>query len=98
MSVLTIEVGQPVVLSGSGAISTAAGTILGFYVATTSSGIISIQDGGSGGTTLDGNITPAAGRFHRFPTRIGSASGAYMTLVSGAINATWFFVPDANVI
>lgn len=85
-----VEGGTPVNLSGSGAISLTTGTILGFYVNSTSSGVISIQDGGSGGTSLDGNITPAIG-FHRFPAYIKSASGAYMTLVSGSINVTFFF-------
>jgi hypothetical protein len=92
-----VEVGKPVNLADSGAISNCAGTILGFYVNSTSSGVILIKDGGSGGTALDAAITPAIG-FHRFPARIGSSSGGYMTLSSGAINATFFFVPDANVI
>jgi hypothetical protein len=86
-----VEAGNPKNLSASGAISTGPGSILGFYVNTTSSGVIVIKDGGSSGTALSGSITPAAGTFHRFPASIGTS--AYMTLSSGSINVTFFFVP-----
>lgn len=98
MSMPIVEGGQPKNLSASGAITNCACTIIGFFVATTSSGVITVQDGGSGGTTLCGSITPAAGAFYRFPANIGSATGAYMTLVSGSINVTWFTVPTGGYI
>ena len=59
--------GVPINLTSSGAVSLVPGTLLGFYVNSTSSGTIVIKDGGTGGTAVSGTITPAAGAFHRFP-------------------------------
>lgn len=85
------EGGNPVNLTASGAVSTTACTLLGFYVNSTSSGTIIIKDGGSSGTVLSGTITPAIG-FHRFPANIGTS--CYAT-IGGTLNVTLFFVPGA---
>ncbi len=82
------ESGTPILLTDSGAGSACAGSLLGFYVNSTSSGVINFKDGGSGGPTLTGSITPAIG-FHRLP--IYFTSSCYMTKVSGSINVTLFF-------
>lgn len=68
-----------------------AGTILGFYCNSTSSGIITLNAGtASGGTALTGQMTPAAGLFHWLP--LTWPTGLYMTLISGSINVTWIVV------
>ena len=90
MSTYTAEAGYPINLSASGVVCANPCTILGFYVNSTSSGTMNLLDGGSGGTALDGTITPAIG-FHRFPAMCSTA--AYFTKVSGTIDVTVFFLP-----
>lgn len=80
--------GVPILLTGSGAVSLAPGTLLGFYVASTSGGTIVIRDGGTGGTAISGTITPAAGVFHRFPAYCTSA--CYFT-IANTISVTAIF-------
>lgn len=80
--------GTPVNLADSGAVSARPGSLLGFYVNSTSSGVINFKDGGTGGTAITGSITPAIG-FQRLPAYF--RTDCYMTLVSGAINVTAFF-------
>ena len=70
--------------------STQAGTLLGFYVNSTTAGTLVLRDGGAGGTVMGGTITPLIG-FHRFPATYG-AGGLHAT-VGGAIDATFFYVP-----
>jgi len=84
-----MECGQPVNLTSSGAISTVPGRIIGFYVASTSSGTIILKDGGSGGTAISGTITPAVG-WHFFPAAISTS--AYATIAS-TIDVTFMFIP-----
>lgn len=84
--------GTPVNLSAAGIVSSAPGTLLGFYVNSTSSGVIKIYDGTTtGGTLLDGNITPAIG-WREFPAQCNT--GCYIDLVSGAINLTAIFAAN----
>jgi hypothetical protein len=85
------EGGNPKNLTTSGAISSVGGTLLGFYVHSTSSGTIVLKDGGSSGTAISGTITPAVG-FHRYPAVFGTS--AYATLAN-TIDVTFFFVPAA---
>ena len=79
-------------LAASGAISTHRGLLTGFYVNSTSLGIIQLLDGGSGGTAIDGQITPAIG-WHFYPASFTASGGPYMTLVSGSINVTFVYNP-----
>lgn len=84
------ESGTPINLTASSTLCTTDCTILGFYVNSTSSGVVNFKTGASGastGTAISGSITPAIG-FHRFPA--SCPGGAYMTLVSGSINVTVF--------
>lgn len=78
-------------VTDSAAISASPGVMVGFYVNSTSSGIINFKDGGASGTAMCGNITPAIG-FHRFPAVC--ASGLYITKVSGTIDVTVFYQPN----
>lgn len=88
-----VETGAPVNLAATGVISETPGALLGVYVNSTSSGVITFSSGGAsgattGGTALCGSITPAIG-FLRFPAQ--TPDRLYMTLVSGSINVTAFF-------
>lgn len=83
-----VETGTPILLSSSGVVSLASGTLLGFYVASTSSGTIVVRNGGSGGTAVSGTITPAAGAFYRFPAYC--PDGCYLT-IANTISVTAFF-------
>lgn len=85
------DTGAPINLTASGTISKEAGSLIGFYVANTSSGTMTIKAGASGastGTAISGTITPAIG-FHRFPAYC--VGGAYFTLASGSLDVTFFF-------
>lgn len=65
----TQESGTPINLTSTGTVSKTDGTLLGFYVNSTSTGTIVLRAGASGaasGTAISGTITPAIG-FHRFP-------------------------------
>ena len=82
-----VEAGTPVNISSSGAVSLVAGTLLGFYVNSTTSGTVVVRNGGAAGTVLSGTITPAIG-FHRFPAYC--PVGCYLTLAN-TINVTALF-------
>lgn len=87
---INIEAGVPVNLTASGALSTGACRILGFYVNSTSSGTIVFSNGiATGGTAVSGTITPTIG-FHRFPADM--PTGAYATIGS-TLNVTVFTNP-----
>ena len=77
--------------TASVAINANPGVMIGFYVNSTSSGVINFKDGGASGTAMSGSITPAIG-FHRFPAVC--SSGLYMTVVSGSIDVTVFYQPN----
>lgn len=89
----TQESGAPINLAATGIVSETTGSLIGFYVNSTSSGVITFSTGGAlaattGGAAICGSITPAIG-FHRFPAC--TPNRMYMTLVSGSINVTAFF-------
>lgn len=86
---MQVEGGAPILLAESGAISLRTGTLLGFYVNSTTGGTIVLRNGGANGTAISGTITPAIG-FHRFPAYFTSSSGAYATLAN-TISVTFFF-------
>lgn len=86
----TKEVGTPTNITGTGDVTTKPGSLLGFYVNSTSSGTIAFKDGGSGGTAISGTITPAIG-FHRYP--LHTSGGLYAT-IANTLNVTLFTIPD----
>lgn len=90
MATFTKEAGTPVLLTSSGAISKGPGTLLGFFVSSTSTGTIVLNDGGASGTAISGTITPAAGQFYRFPAQFVNAAGAYAVLAN-TISVTFFW-------
>ena len=80
-------------ISATGNVTTTAGYMTGFYVNNTSTGVIVFRDGGSSGTVIDGQITPAIG-WHFYP--VGYPKGIlHMTLVSGSIDITVIFNPTS---
>lgn len=87
MAVTEASSGSPVNLTATGAISLNPGTLIGFYVNSTSSGTIVLRDGGSGGTVMSGTITPAIG-FHSFPA--ATTTGCHAT-IGGTLNVTFFY-------
>ena len=74
-------------ITATGAVSTGACQLIGFYVNSTSSGTLVLTDGGAGGTVMSGTITPAVG-FHRFPANVGTS--LYATIGS-TLNVTFFY-------
>lgn len=87
------EVGNYKNLTATGDVTTNAGSLLGFYVNSTTAGTIVLRDGGSGGTVMSGTITPAIG-FHSFPATYG-AGGLHAT-IGGTLNVTLFYMPAAG--
>lgn len=88
MSASIFEGGSPVLLTSTGTVQVAGGTLLGFYVNSTSSGTIVLKDGGASGTAISGTITPAVG-FHRFPASFG---GNLHATIANTISVTFFTV------
>lgn len=87
-----IQSGTPVLLAATGIISEAAGSLIGFYVNSTSSGTIVLNIGGAsgattGGTAISGTITPAIG-WHTFAA--DTPNRMYATL-GGTISVTFSF-------
>ena len=88
MSAPVAEVGGYKNITATGAVSTGACQLFGFYVNNTSSGTLVLRDGGSGGTVMSGTITPAIG-FHRFPANVGTS--LYATIGGSALDVTFFY-------
>jgi hypothetical protein len=82
-----VESGSYKNITGTGAVTPAPCQLLGFYVNSTTSGTLVLRDGGSGGTVLNGLITPAIG-FHRYPATIGASLHA---TIGGTMDVTFFF-------
>ncbi len=80
--------GMPILLTSSGVVSNTSGSLLGFYVNSTTGGTIVIRNGGAAGTAVSGTITPAAGTFHAFPAYM--TTGCYFT-IANTLNVTAFF-------
>jgi hypothetical protein len=88
MSAPVAEVGGYKNITETGAVSTGACQLIGFYVNSTNAGTLVLRDGGSGGTVMSGTITPVIG-FHRFPANVGTS--LYATIAGTALNVTFFF-------
>lgn len=89
MPAAVIQGGNYKNITGTGIVYSNGGTLLGFYVNSTSSGTLVLRDGTSAGTVLDGTITPAIG-WHCYPASLGS--GLHAT-VGGTIDVTFFMAP-----
>jgi hypothetical protein len=87
MTSMVRKSGVPTNLTASGAVSLGPGTLLGFYVGSTTSGTIILKDGGTGGTAVSGTITPAVG-WHEFPCDF--TTSCYAT-IANTLNVTLFF-------
>ncbi len=86
----SVESGTPINISATATINPVDGTLLGFYVNSTSSGTLVIKSGSAGtsaGTAISGTITPAIG-FHRFPAYC--VGGCHAT-IANTLNVTFLF-------
>ena len=84
------ESGTPINLTGTGTVSVASGTLLGFYVNNTSSGTLVLRVGSNGtsaGTAISGTITPAIG-WNRYPAYC--PSGCHAT-IANTLDVTFSF-------
>jgi len=88
MSAPVAEVGGYKNITATGAVSTGACQLIGFYVNNTTIGTLVLRDGGASGTVMSGTITPAIG-FHRFPANVGTS--LYATIGGSALDVTFFF-------
>lgn len=85
MSLPVAQVGAAKNISSTNAsVSAGACQLLGFYVNSTTTGTLILDDGGS---AISGTITPAIG-WHTFPAQIGSKLGA---TIANTLNVTFFF-------
>lgn len=85
MSQPVSECGTAKLLTSTGDISTGPCQLIGFFVASTSSGTVVISDGTA---ALSGTITPAAGAFYRFPANCGTKAVA---TIANTLSVTFFF-------
>lgn len=88
MATLTVVSTMPVNRTSTGDVVTAACTMIGFYVNSTTAGTLVFRNGGSGGTVLNGTMTPAIG-FHGFPA---NCPGGLHVTVGGTIDVTFFVI------
>jgi hypothetical protein len=87
MSAYGFEAGIPKHLTATGNVDGATnGTLIGFYVNTTSAGTLVLREGGSGGTALTGTMTPAIG-YHAFP---GVFTGLLHATIANTLDVTFF--------
>lgn len=77
-------------ITATGAVTANAGTLLGFYVNSTTTGTLVLRDGGSAGTVMCGTITPAIG-FHTFPAGFGT--GGLHATIANTLDVTFFYSP-----
>lgn len=79
--------GVPINKSASGNVKSSSGQLLGFYVNSTSTGVVQFYDDAATGTAtvITGAITPAIG-WQNLP--ITFVNGLNMVLNSGSINVT----------
>jgi hypothetical protein len=88
MSQPVAEVGGYKNITATGAVSTGACQLIGFYVNNTSAGTLVLRNGGSGGEVMSGTITPAIG-FHRFPAYVSVS--LYATIGGSSLDVTFFY-------
>jgi|AACY02.16.fsa_nt_gi hypothetical protein len=84
--------GRAVRLTATGPVSGSAeeGALVGFYVASTTSGTLVLKDGGGSGTQLTGTITPAVG-WHWLPLEFGESGGLHATIGGTALDVTLIY-------
>ena len=87
---IPVPIGSYKNITATGAITTGATMLIGFYVNSTTSGTIVFRDGGSSGTVITGTITPAIG-WHFLPCA-APGSGLHAT-IANTLDVTIVFAP-----
>jgi hypothetical protein len=82
-----VESGTPINLTSTAVVGATSGTLLGFYVNSTTAGTIVFRVGGASGTVVSGTITPAIG-WHRYP--MYCPGGAHAT-IANTLDVTFSF-------
>ena len=85
-----VESGTPINLTGTGTVSVASGSLLGFYVNNTTSGTLVLRIGSNGtasGAVISGTITPAIG-WNEYPAYC--PSGLHAT-IANTLDVTFSF-------
>ena len=78
-------------ITGTGAVTANPGTLIGFYVNSTTTGTLVLRDGGASGTVMTGTITPAIG-WHFLPAGFGLAGGLHAT-IANTLDVTFIYQP-----
>ena len=78
-------------ITSTGSVTSNPGTLVGFYVNSTTSGTLVLKDGGSSGTVITGTITPAIG-WHFLPVGFGKSGGLHAT-IANTLNVTFVYQP-----
>lgn len=84
------ESGTPINKTSTGTVSVVSGSLLGFYVNSTTAGTVVLKVGSAGtssGTAISGTITPAIG-FHRFPAY---CPGGCHATIANTLDVTFIF-------
>lgn len=82
------QAGTPILLTASGVVSQTSGSLIGFFVNSTTAGTIVLRDGTTGSATaVTGTITPSAG-WNTLPAYF--VNGCFASL-GGTINVTFVF-------
>ena len=89
---IVVEAGNYKNTTSTVQVTSRGGSLLGFYVNSTTGGTIVFKDGTGSGTAISGTITPAIG-FHRYPATYGTA-GLHVT-IANTLDVTIFYSPAA---
>ena len=85
-----VESGTPINITGTNTVSIASGSLLGFYVNSTTGGTLVLRIGSNGtsaGTAISGTITPGIG-WHSYPAYC--PSGLHAT-IANTLDVTFSF-------
>lgn len=86
MATPVIITGSPKNLTATGTVNANPGSLIGFYVNSTTGGTVIINDNT---TAISGTITPAIG-YHAYPADFGTSC---KVTIANTLDVTFFYVP-----